>query len=122
MEHQLITQKDRKLISILWILENSHFRVRRGHRKVKSNAANFFWLEYEPSWNAVVYAREHGGCLTASLELNEITSFSVDKSIGSNIKAKMLELKAHVNFETSDTNNDVYYISATFSPTVSDVV
>ncbi|MCO7262243.1 hypothetical protein [Dickeya zeae] len=88
----------------------------------KVERSQFFWLEYEPSWNAVVYAREHGGCLTASLELNEITSFSVDKNIGSNIKAKMLELEAHINFETSDTTNDVYYISATFSPTISDVV
>ncbi|MEI7065493.1 hypothetical protein [Dickeya chrysanthemi] len=87
----------------------------------KVDRSQFFWLEYEPSWNAVVYAREIGGCLTASLELKESTSFSMDKNIEANIKAKMLELATHANFEKSDTTDDIYYINAVFSSAISEV-
>ncbi|WP_284602446.1 hypothetical protein [Dickeya dadantii] len=87
----------------------------------KVDRSQFFWLEYEPSWNAVVYARENGGCLTASLELKESTSFSMDKNIEANIKAKMLELTTHANLEKSNTTDDIYYISAIFSSSISEV-
>ncbi|MCA6998580.1 hypothetical protein [Dickeya solani] len=87
----------------------------------KVDRSQFFWLEYEPSWNAVVYARENGGCLTASLELKESTSFSMDKNIEANIKAKMLELATHANFEKYNTTDDIYYISAIFSSSISEV-
>lgn len=29
----------------------------------------FSWLPFEPSWEAIVFAREHGGCTSANLEL-----------------------------------------------------
>lgn len=106
------------------ILNTREFTLsgRKWTQKSKVERSQFFWLDYEPSWNAVVYARESGGCLTASIELKESTSFSTDKNIEASIKAKFLDIGANANFEKTDSDDSIYYISANFSPTVSEEV
>ncbi|POD96416.1 hypothetical protein [Pectobacterium odoriferum] len=77
---------------------------------------NFFWLDYEPAWNAVVHARECGGCIQASFELKETTSFSVDKNLEIEIKAKMIH--AGGGFGANDINkkSKKYYVYVEFNP------
>lgn len=78
----------------------------------------FFWLAYEPSWAAVVFAREHGGCLSASLEIKETTSFSTDKNIELSVKAKMLNAGLGGGLSDLDSTEKTYYIKADFAPVI----
>lgn len=77
---------------------------------------SFFWLSYEPSWKAVVFAREHGGCLTASIELKESTSFTTDKSLELSVKAKLAEVGAQACMSDAGSEEKTYFVRAEFSP------
>ena len=82
----------------------------------KVDRENFFWLSYEPSWKAVVFAREVGGCLTASLEIKENTSFSADKNFELSVKAKLVEAGAQGGLANLEAEENTYFVRAEFSP------
>lgn len=83
----------------------------------KIDPRKFFWLSYEPSWKAVVFAREEGGCLTASLEIKESTSFSTDKNLELSVKVKLAEGGAQVGVSDVANEEKTYYVRAEFAPT-----
>lgn len=83
-------------------------------KQVDRNA--FFWLAFEPSWRAVVFAREHGGCTEASIELKENTSFSEDKTVELSIKAKKMGGGASVALADKNDEERTHLISVQFSP------
>jgi hypothetical protein len=83
-------------------------------KQVDRNA--FFWLAFEPSWRAVVFAREHGGCTEASIELKENTSFSEDKTVELSIKAKKMGGGASVALADNNDEERTHLISVQFSP------
>lgn len=58
----------------------SNFRVDR---------SRFAWLAFEPSWDALVSAREIGECTKATVEIKEETSFSSEKRISLMVKSKI---------------------------------
>jgi hypothetical protein len=82
----------------------------------KVDRENFFWLSYEPSWKAVVFAREVGGCLTASLEIKENTSFSTDKNLELSVKAKLVEVGAQAGISNLEAGEKTYFVKAEFAP------
>lgn len=82
----------------------------------KVERENFFWLSYEPSWKAVVFAREIGGCLTASLEIKENTSFSSDKDFELSVRAKLVEVGAQAGMSKLETEEKTYFVKAEFAP------
>ncbi|CAI8879092.1 DUF3395 domain-containing protein [Pseudomonas brassicacearum] len=82
----------------------------------KVERESFFWLSYEPSWKAVVFARENGGCLTASLEIKESTSFSSDKNLELSIKAQMAEIGGQAGISNSGNEEKTYFVRAEFAP------
>ncbi|OPB00358.1 hypothetical protein BFW87_01795 [Pseudomonas fluorescens] len=82
----------------------------------KIDARQFFWLSYEPSWKAVVFAREEGGCLTASLEIKESTSFSTDKDLELSVKVKLAEGGAHLGMSEATNEEKTYFVRAEFAP------
>ncbi|WP_213938715.1 hypothetical protein [Pseudomonas sp. dw_612] len=77
---------------------------------------NFFWLSFEPSWKAVVFAREVGGCLSASLEIKENTSFSTDKNLELSVKAKLVEVGAQAGISSLGAEEKTYFVRAEFAP------
>lgn len=81
----------------------------------KIDRKKFYWLPYESSWKAVVFARETGGCLSASLEIKESTSFSTDKNMEIAVKAKITEVNGNIAAKASGTEERVYLIRAEFS-------
>jgi hypothetical protein len=87
----------------------------------KVERENFFWLSYEPSWKAVVFAREVGGCLTASLEIKENTSFSTDKNLELSVKAKLVEVGAQAGISNLGTEEKTYFVRAEFAPIIHSV-
>ncbi|MEX5687883.1 hypothetical protein [Pseudomonas silesiensis] len=82
----------------------------------KVDRDSFFWLSYEPSWKAVVFAREHGGCLSASLEIKESTSFSTDKNLELSVKAKLAEVSAQAGLSNAGAEEKTYFVRAEFAP------
>ncbi len=82
----------------------------------KIDLGKFFWLSYEPSWKAVVFAREEGGCLTASLEIRESTSFSTDKNLEMSVKVKLAEGGAQVGMSEAANEEKTYFVRAEFAP------
>jgi hypothetical protein len=82
----------------------------------KVDRENFFWLSYEPSWKAVVFAREVGGCLTASLEIKENTSFSSNKDFELSVKVKLVEAGAQAGMANLGTEEKTYFVKAEFAP------
>ncbi|KKX68107.1 hypothetical protein [Pseudomonas putida] len=82
----------------------------------KVDRENFFWLSYEPSWKAVVFAREVGGCLTASLEIKENTSFSTDKNFELSVKAKLVEAGVQAGLSNLEAEEKTYFVRAEFAP------
>ncbi|OLU32839.1 hypothetical protein [Pseudomonas sp. PA27(2017)] len=81
----------------------------------KVESGMFFWLSYEPAWKAVVFAREHGGCLSASIELKEVTSFSADKSLELSIRAKLAEGGVQAGMSSMIDEEKNYIVRAEFS-------
>lgn len=77
--------------------------------------SSFFWLAFEPSWKAVLFAREHGGCTEASLELKENTSFSEDRNIEFAIKAKKMGGGASVGWGENANEERTHLIHVQFS-------
>ncbi|WP_157986794.1 hypothetical protein [Pseudomonas sp. Larv2_ips] len=75
----------------------------------------FFWLAFEPSWKAVLFARQYGGCTEASLELKENTSFSEDTNIELSIKVKQIGGGASANFGASDNGQRAHLINVQFA-------
>ncbi|MGC5702983.1 hypothetical protein J4P02_22510 [Pseudomonas sp. NFXW11] len=82
--------------------------------------SGFFWLAFEPSWKAVLFAREHGGCTDASLELKENTSFSEDRNVDLSIKAKQLGGGVSVNLGANDNEERVHVVNVQFGPFVNE--
>lgn len=82
----------------------------------KINPKDFFWLAFEPSWKAVLFAREYGGCTEASLDLKENTSFSEDKSIELTIKLKEFGGGASGGLGVNNNEQRINVIDVKFAP------
>ena len=82
----------------------------------KLDQKDFFWLAFEPSWKAVLFAREHGGCTEASLELKENTSFSEDSNMGINVKAKKIGGGLSGSIGNQDAAQRAHLINVNFAP------
>lgn len=75
----------------------------------KIDEFEYAWLRFEPNWQAMLFAREHGGCTKASIELKEKTAFS-SKSSGS-IKFENPAVNGAINGESekiSDLDRNIF--------------
>ncbi len=77
------------------------------------------WIQHEPSWGALVVAREIGGCTKATIEIRENTSLASDKIIEAQIRSNFFDAKANGTSSNSIENERSYWIEADFSPFVS---
>ncbi|KWS65232.1 hypothetical protein BKM20_26320 [Pseudomonas avellanae] len=73
-------------------------------------------MAFEPSWAAVVMAREIGGCVVASLEIKETTSFSSDRNIEFQTQAQMLQAGSNAQITASAKEETEYFITVEFAP------
>lgn len=81
---------------------------------------SFFWLPFEPSWKAVLFAREHGGCTEASLELKETTSFSEESGTGLSVSTQKGGAGLSVNIGRHDSVQRSHLIHVSFAPVSTD--
>ena len=76
--------------------------------------SRFAWVRFEPSWDALIEAREVGGCVKAALEVRENTSFSSDRSLAINVKAKLYNGGASGGFARDLEDETIYFVKAEF--------
>lgn len=81
----------------------------------KINTGKYSWLFYEPSWRAVVNAREIGGCMSASIEINEMSVYSKDVSLGLEIKHKAIRASASGSYLAQDDLYESYMVNVDFN-------
>ena len=88
------------------------------HQGDKLNKSSFAWVHFEPSWEALIFAREIGDCTKAAVEIRENTSFSSDKTLSATVKSKLYEGSASVASTVFSEDENVYLVSAEFSPSM----
>lgn len=81
--------------------------------KVDNN--KYSWLFYEPSWRSVVNAREVGMCLSAAIEISELSVYSKDVSLGLEIKHRALKASASGAYSDQEDSYANYIVNVEFS-------
>lgn len=78
----------------------------------------FSWLPFEPSWEAIVYAREMGGCLSAELELKKKSIFSSNKEGRLGLGGKMFKGSVGASMDLSQEQDETYNVYVEFNQPV----
>lgn len=78
--------------------------------------AKFAWVAFEPSWGAMISAREIGECTKAAIEIREETSFSSEKRAALEVKAKLYGGGAGGQIMKGNGYGRTYLIKAEFAP------
>jgi hypothetical protein len=102
-----------------WATDNADTRVfelagkewRHGETLDRSQ---FAWASFEPSWDALIVAREIGGCLQADLEVREITTFSSDRNLTASVAAKLYKGSAALGATSDNEEENFYLVKAQF--------
>lgn len=76
----------------------------------------FAWLAFEPSWGALISAREIGECTKAAIEIKEETSFSSEKRLSLEVKSKLYGGSASGSHSSDRQSGRVYMVKAEFAP------
>lgn len=76
---------------------------------------NFAWLNFEPSWEALVVAREVGGCTKAALEIRENTMFSTDKNFTAKVESAFYGGKVSGDAKRSAKEEKIYLIESEYA-------
>ncbi|ARD39470.1 hypothetical protein F8538_14740 [Edwardsiella ictaluri] len=84
----------------------------------KIDRSQFSWLAFEPSWEAIVFAREIGGCLSAELELRKKTVFSSTQEGKAGINVNLLHGSASAEMALNNQEDEVYTVYVEFSKPV----
>lgn len=80
--------------------------------------SQFSWLSFEPSWEAIVFARENGGCLSAELELKKKTVFSSSQEGKAGIGANLFNASASAGVTLNNEEDEIYTVHVEFSKPV----
>lgn len=82
----------------------------------KLDRSKFGWLAFEPSWGAMIVAREVGECTKAAIEIKEETVFANEKRIYMEVKAKLTGGKAALDYLSDNAAGRTYFVKAEFAP------
>jgi len=81
----------------------------------KLNREDFLWVSFEPSWEALIVAREVGGCTKAALDIRENTSFSSDRELMAKVEHAVYSGTASATLNKQRTEERIYFVEAEFS-------
>lgn len=76
---------------------------------------DYAWLNFEPSWNALITAREVGGCTSATLEIKEASKYASNKEASMQLKAKIYSANGTLKFMEKDLRETSYIVKVDFS-------
>jgi len=78
--------------------------------------SKFSWVGFEPSWNAMIEAREVAGCTKAMLEMRESSSYSSSRDYVAGIKAQIYAAQGSVSTNQNSSRDLFYLIEVEFAP------
>ncbi|EKF9792723.1 hypothetical protein FXE82_14735 [Vibrio cholerae] len=81
----------------------------------KIDRTGYAWLNFEPSWNALITAREIGGCTGATLEIKEASKYASNKEASIQLKAKIYTANGTLKFMEKDLEETSYLVKVSFS-------
>lgn len=81
----------------------------------KIDKNEFAWLQFEPSWNALVTAREIGGCTCASLEIKEASKYTSNKNLAMQLQASIYSANGAGGLSVRDLQETSYSVKVQFS-------
>jgi len=84
----------------------------------KLDIGRYAWLNFEPSWNALIMAREVGGCTSATLEIKEASKYTANKEASLQLKAKIYSANGTLKLMEKDLKETTYIVKVEFSEAV----
>lgn len=81
----------------------------------KIDRSDYAWLNFEPSWNALITAREIGDCTSATLEIKEVSRNDTNREIAMNLKAKIYSADGSLKLSDKDLKKTSYMVKVRFS-------
>lgn len=81
----------------------------------KLDRGGYAWLNFEPSWNALITAREVGFCTSATLEIKEVSRHDTNKEMAMKLKAKIYSANGSLQFSSKDFTETSYIVKVKFS-------
>jgi hypothetical protein len=84
-----------------------------GENKLDKDA--YAWLNFEPSWNALITAREIGNCTSATLEIKEVSKYGANREMAIKIKAKIYSATGGLKVSDKDLKETSYIVKVKFS-------
>ncbi|EGX6954260.1 hypothetical protein GOY18_05820 [Aeromonas hydrophila] len=81
----------------------------------KIDRSEYAWLNFEPSWNALITAREIGGCTCASLEIKEASKYISNKNISMQLQAGIYSANGAGGLSMRDLQETSYSVKVKFS-------
>lgn len=91
---------------------------RRWEKDSKLDTSSFSWLPFEPSWESIVFAREHGGCISAELELKKKTAFSSSSEGKLGVDIEVFKTSVGVNTSSGDEEDVNYNVYVEFTEVI----
>jgi len=77
--------------------------------------SGFAWLNFEPTWDALISAREIGGCTSATLEIKEASKYIANKELSLQLKAKIFSANGTYDLMEKELQTTSYLVQVTFS-------
>ncbi|MGP9800505.1 hypothetical protein [Rheinheimera sp. NSM] len=81
----------------------------------KLERGGYAWLNFEPSWNALITAREVGYCTSATLEIKEVSRHDTNREMAMKLKAKIYSANGSLQFSAKDFTETSYIVKVKFS-------
>lgn len=85
------------------------------HNGDKVELGGYSWFNFEPSWGALVMAREVGGCTSATIEIKEASKYTANKEASIQLKAKIYSAGGNMKLLGKSLNTTTYIVKVDFS-------
>lgn len=86
----------------------------KSHESEKISHPDYAWVDFEPSWQSLIFSREIGRCTKASIILKEKTAFSNSKNGSANLSAKMVDGNLSAEAGSKSSSDKKFVIEVNF--------
>ncbi|WP_250528413.1 hypothetical protein [Caballeronia sp. GAWG2-1] len=88
------------------------------HRGSRLDRSAYEWLAFEPSWEAIVNAREIAGCLSASVHFRGATETKRNFDVSATLKEKVANAGFNGNHTSQTSVRTTRRLDVTFAPPI----
>jgi hypothetical protein len=80
------------------------------------NRASYGWIDFEPSWGAIIAAREIGECTRATVEIREDATYSTNRQFSASFKTPLYGGDGSLDSVGSGESRKIYVFNVNFEP------